>query len=104
MAAMSFLARTLGFQNHRAQAGETAGTPGADDLVRGLHAGQLAQVVGREVQLLEVDESPGDDGGQRSQAVGRQVELGDLAGDVDEPVQIDPGQLETGPLHTKRLL
>lgn len=56
-----------------------------------------------EVQLPEVDESPGDDGGEGSQAVGRKVQLRDLAGDVYEPVQIHPGQLEVGPLHTKSL-
>lgn len=39
-----------------------------------------------EVQLPEVDESPGDDRGEGSQAVGRKVQLRDLAGDVYEPV------------------
>ena len=42
-------------------------------------------VVG-EVQLPEVDESPGDDGGEGRQAIGRKVQLCDLAGDVYEPV------------------
>lgn len=56
-----------------------------------------------EVQLPEVDESPGDDGGEGSQAVGRKIQLRDLAGDVYEPVEIYPGQLEVGPLHTESL-
>ena len=60
-------------------------------------------MVVREVQLPEVDEAPGDDRGEGRQAVGRKIQLCDLAGDVDEPVQIHPGQLEVGPFHTKSL-
>ena len=59
-------------------------------------------VVG-EVQLPEVDKTPGNDRGEGHQAVGRKIQLCDLAGDVDEPVQIHPGQLEVGPFHTKSL-
>lgn len=79
------------------------GPPGTDDFIGGLHARQFPQVVVREVQLPEVDEPPGDDRREGGQAVGGQVQLRDLAGDVDEPVEVHPGQPEMGPLHTKSL-
>ena len=60
-------------------------------------------MVVREVQLPEVDESPGDDRREGGQAVGGKVQLSDLAGDVYEPVDIHPGQLEVGPFHTQSL-
>lgn len=59
-------------------------------------------VVG-EVQLLQADEPPGDDGGERRQAVGGEVKLGDLAGDVKDPVEVHPGQPKVGPFYTERL-
>lgn len=73
------------------------GVPGADDLLGGVDGWQLLQQVVRQVQGVQVEETPGQHRGQSHQTVGGQVQVDDARGHVHEPVQLQPGQLQMTP-------
>lgn len=80
-----------------------AGVPGADDLLGAGSSRKFLQKVVGQIQSPEVDQTPGDHRGQGRQAVRGQVQVGGPGQDVHEPVQFQPGQLQTAPTHTHSL-
>lgn len=50
-----------------------------------------------------MEETPGHHRGQSDQAVGWQIQVVDVWRDIHEPVQLQPGQLQTAPTHTESL-
>ena len=83
--------------------GVSAYPPGAYDLLGAVCGGQLSEQVVRQVQGPQLDQSPGHHGGQGAQRVGGQVHVGEPAGQIHEPVQLQPGQLQAAPAHTQHL-
>lgn len=73
--------------------------PGADDLLGGVRSWQLLQLIVGQIDDPQLQEAPGHHGGQRGQAVGGEIQPSDPSRQVHEPVQLQPGQLESSPEH-----